>query len=57
MVIEVDTLSDEDPETIKEAVQKALSEALSDGTVGNLKADPDSIAVLQPQVKESLNGK
>ena len=56
MVIEVDTLSEEDPEAIKEAVEKALSESVSDGTVGNLKVDPDSVAVMQSQVEETPNG-
>ena len=57
MVIEVDTVSDEDSERIKEEVEKALSEATSDGAVGNLEVDPASGAVMQPHVEEMANGK
>ena len=56
MVVEIDTVSGEDPQSIKEAVEKALSEATSDGTVGNLEVDPASVAVMQPHVKETANG-
>ena len=57
MIVEIDTASDADPETIKEAVESALSKAVSDGSVGNLKVDPDSVAVMQPQIKETENSK
>ena len=56
VVIEVDTVSDADAETIKEAVEKALLEAVSDGTVGILNVDPDSVALMQPHVEETPNG-
>ena len=54
--MKVDTVSDEDPESIKTAVQEALSEAVSDGAVGKLNVDPDSVSVEEPQVREEEKG-
>ena len=53
VVVEIDTVSDEDPESIKAAVEEALSEALSDNIVGNLNVDPDSATVDEPHVPET----
>ena len=53
----MDTVSDEDPEIIKEAVEKALSKATSDGSVGNLEIDAGSVAVMEPHVEDTGNGK
>ena len=56
VVVEIDMLSDEDPASIKAAIQEAMSEAVSDGTVGNLNVDPDSVSVEEPQTHEAEKG-
>ena len=56
VVIEVDTLSDENPESVRDAVEKALSAAASDGIVGNLEVDSDSVAVMEPHVEKTPSG-
>ena len=55
--MEVDTISDEDPKSIKAAVEEALSEAFSDNTVGNLNVDPESAIVDEPHVPKTETGK
>ena len=55
-MVKIDTLSDEDPENVKASVEEALSEAVSDGTVGNLNVEPHSINVKEPHVEEAKKG-
>ena len=46
------TVSDDYPETIQEAIEKAISETAKDGVIGNLAVDPDSVTVVKPQPPE-----
>ena len=54
--MEIDTASDEHPDVIHASIEKALAEAVGDGTVGNLKVDPDSVNVMEPKVRKAHQG-
>ena len=56
-MVEVDTVSDENPESIKASVEEALSEAFSDNIVGNLNVDPNSAIVQEPNAPGTETGK
>ena len=49
VILEVKTKSDEDSTDIEAAIDRALSEAVSDGKLGNLDAEEDSVSVEAPK--------
>ena len=53
--VDVNTLSSDDPEDIKAAVDEALSEAVSDGKVGNVEIQPNSLNIEEPQRHKGMD--
>ena len=49
VVLDVKTKSDENSGDIQASIDRAVSEAISDGTIGNLESKQDSVSVEAPK--------